>query len=287
MSKQPDGIHFFSWQSRISLLLPVGFEEFQEDESTHSVIYADDLDAEDEPGARILTRCTRLFPGQQEADLQLAEQTAALPGHRLVQREVLPLAGIPAIYQQLTIKDEQGEQIALDACVQVDDLLFSINCRAPAHRAETYLPQFQQLLKSARLILLSEDRPASLDPDSGLLAHHHLRLSAWLPDGWMPIEEKPEVLRFYGPATPGMSGYQPTFSITLAEPEDYSSNDWMQELVDERLEQLQDSADYRLLEHRSLQLPDLMPAATAGNRMMTTISNYCRSSLRVATGIST
>lgn len=274
MHEQADTIHFFSWQSRISLLLPVGFEVLQEDESNHSVIYADDLDEEDEPGARILAKCTRLFPGQQEADLKLAEQTAALPGHQLVHREERLLAGFPGSVQQLDIKDEQGELIALEAYVQVDEQLFSLNCRAPAQHSATYLPVFQQLLESIRLIFLSEDRPASLNPDNGHLAHHHLRLSAWLPDGWMPIEEKPEVLRFYGPAVSGESGYQPTFSITLAEPEDYSSSNWMQELVDERLEQLEDSANYRLLEHRQLHLPDLMPAQLISYRWQPDDDHY-------------
>jgi|GEM_PF-1379127 hypothetical protein len=260
MNTLADSIHFFSWQSRVSLMLPVGFEEYQENDSSHSVIYANDLDAEDEPGARILAQCTQLFPGQQQADLQLAEEKAALPGHQRIQREEQLLAGFPGIFQQLSIKNEQGEQVAVEAYIQVDDQLFSINCRAPSQHSTTYLPIFQQLLKSIRLIFLSEDRPATLDPNSGLLAHHHLRLSAWLPDGWIPIEEKPEILRFYGPATPGMSGYQPTFSITLAEPDDYSSSDWIQQLVEERLVQLQESASYRLLEERSLQQSDQMPA---------------------------
>lgn len=259
MTEQPESIHFFSWESRVSLLLPMGFEEYQQDKTNHSVIYADDLDEDDEAGARLLVKCTRLFPGQQQAELQLAEQTASLPGHRLIQRDTVTLAGIPAICQQLEIKDGETEQMALDACLQLDDLLFSIHCRAPLRRADEYQPIFQGTLNSLRLILLSEDRPASLDPDTGHLAHHALQLSAWLPDGWTPIEEKPETLRFYGPASADHAGYQPTFSITLAEPNDYSG-DWLERLVTERADQLINSTEYQLLEQRTLQLPDLMPA---------------------------
>lgn len=274
MSIPADHIHFFSWQSRISLLLPVGFEEYQENASQHSVIYADDLDPADEPGARILAKCTQLFPGQQQADLKLAEEAAALPGHQLVQRQERLLAGFPGSVQQLSIQDEQGEFLALEAYIQVDEQLFSLHCRAPAQLSTTYLPIFQQLLESIRLIFLSEDRPASLNPDNGHLAHHHLRLSAWLPEGWMPLEEKPEVLRFYGSAVAGESGYQPTFSITLAEPDDYSSSDWMQQLIEERVAQLQESANYRLLEERSLQLPDQMPAQLISYRWQPDDDHY-------------
>ncbi|SFX79987.1 hypothetical protein [Marinospirillum alkaliphilum] len=46
--------------------------------------------------------------------------------------------------------------------MQQDDLLFSIHCRAPLQRADEYQPIFQGILDSLRLILLSEDRPATL-----------------------------------------------------------------------------------------------------------------------------
>ncbi|MDZ7795235.1 MAG: hypothetical protein U5P10_16565 [Spirochaetia bacterium] len=37
-------IHFFSWATRVSIELPVGFEEKIEDQDTNSAIYANDLD---------------------------------------------------------------------------------------------------------------------------------------------------------------------------------------------------------------------------------------------------
>ena len=260
MSDQPDRLHFFSWESRLSLLLPVGFETFREDPDQHSVIYADDLDADDEPGGMILAKRTPLFPDQQQAPLQFAEERAQLPGHRLIKREEILLAGLPGLVQELEIDNEQGHQVGLEAFVQFEDQLYSIHCRTLHPQADTYRPQFRQLLQTLRIIPLSEDRPASLNPDNGHLAHRHLQLSAWLPEGWTPLEEKPELLRFYGPAVAGESGYQPTFSITLAEPDDYDQDDWMEQLVQDRCAQLQGSEKYQLLEETPLHLYDLMPA---------------------------
>jgi len=48
----PEWTHFFSWASRISIELPVGFEEKMEDSETNSATYGDDLDEQDD-------RCSR------------------------------------------------------------------------------------------------------------------------------------------------------------------------------------------------------------------------------------
>ena len=42
----PDLIHHFSWATKVSLELPLGFEEESEDAAANMAIYADDLDDE-------------------------------------------------------------------------------------------------------------------------------------------------------------------------------------------------------------------------------------------------
>lgn len=252
-------IHFFSWISRISMLLPIGFEEQSEDEESLTVIYADDLDEEDKPGARILAKITVVPAPQQQEHLQLAEQRAKLPGHKLISRNEFIHSGDPAIWQQLSIEKANNRQVAIEHYILHDNLLFSVTCIAPASRSNEYLTQFQQTLNSLRLIFLSEENPIIFNPQTGILDHGKLFLSAVLPEGWYPQEDEQGVLRFYGPVMTDFNNYQPTLGITITEPED-NSNNWFAKLLESRLSQLQQSSEYELLEDKTLHLYDLMPA---------------------------
>lgn len=259
MYNPQDLIHFFSWTSRISMLLPVGFEEQSDDEENQTVIYADDLDEEDKPGARILTKITFVPAPQQQEHLQLALQRTKLPGHKLISRDEFIHNGDPAISQQLSIENAKNRQVAIEYYILHNHLLFSITCIAPADRGKEYLTQFQQTLNSLRLIFLSEENPIIFNPQTGILDHGKLFLSAVIPEGWYPQEAEQGVLRFYGPVMTDFNDYQPTLSITMTEPED-NTNNWFTKLMENRLSQLQQSSEYELLEDKTLHLHDHMPA---------------------------
>lgn len=256
MTSTTDQAHFFSWQSRISLLLPAHFVMQPVTNDQNAVIHIAQSDASE---IHLLTRCQPLFPGEQQAALRRAEQTAQQPGYQLLQRQTHTLAGVPAILQQLEQHTAAGLQQRFECFAEAHERLFSITCDWPVG-GDAALALFLQWLDSVRLIPLSEDRPASLDVQTGHLAHRDLRLSAWLPDGWIPFEENPETLRFYGPAVPELAGFQPSFSITLAEPNDYSEG-WLEHLIEERRQQLQDQSAHQLLEQCHLPLSGQQTAA--------------------------
>ena len=71
-------IHFFSWATRVSIELPVGFEEQLEDPDSNSAVYADDLDDEDEPGARVMTKMTAVPVESSDAYRSLAAASAEI-----------------------------------------------------------------------------------------------------------------------------------------------------------------------------------------------------------------
>lgn len=255
MTSNQDQAHFFNWQSRISLLLPARFVMQPVTNDQNAVIHIAQSGASE---IRLLTRCQPLFPGEQQVALRRAEQTAQQPGYQLLRRETRTMAGVPAIVQQLVQHTPEGLQQRFECFAEAHDRLFSITCDWPSGE-DHELALFLQWLDSVRLIPLSEERPASLDVTTGHLAHRALRLSAWLPEGWIPFEEDSGTLRFYGPVVPGQAGFQPSFSLTLAEPDDYSEG-WLERMLAERRQHLLDQSAYQLEEQRQLQLPDQLPA---------------------------
>lgn len=261
MTSNLDQAHFFSWQSRISLLLPADFVMQQVTNDQNAVIHLARFGTAE---ISLLTRCQPLFPGEQQAALRRAEQTAQQAGYQLLQRQSRTLAGAPALVQQLEHHTAAGSQQRFECFAEAHDRLFSITCDWPS-AGDHELGLFLQWLDSARLIPLSEERPASLDVQTGHLAHRELRLSAWLPDGWIPFEEDSGTLRFYGPALPEQAGFQPSFSITLAEPNDYSEG-WLTHIIDERRQHLLEQRAYQLLEQRPLQLSGQQAAEQLGYR---------------------
>lgn len=252
-------IHFFNWHSRISLLLPIGFEEQLEDEEKLTVIYADDLDDDDEPGARILAKLTVIKEQQQDAHRLLSQQRASMPGYTLVSREELLHHGDVAILQQLSIEKDAEKQVEIEYFILRQNLLFSITCIGPAVRSDEYLPLFREAVLSSRLILVTEEHPVVFSPHAGFLDHGRLMLSAFVPEGWSANEDDEGFLRFFGPPMPEYNDSRPTLSITDVVPEVHTG-DWFNQLVEGRIRQLQQTNGYQFLDDQKLELCDMMPA---------------------------
>ena len=171
----PDYIHFFSWETRVSIELPVGFEEQFEDPGTHSAIYADDLDdddesddADDSPGARVMTKMTAVPETSPEAYRAIARASAEGPAQdanpRTVQhRREREIDGAPALRQVLTYNDEEAgiDVVRHETFAQLTNVVFSITCLAPASREAEYLPAFDHAGDSARFILIPAAGAAS------------------------------------------------------------------------------------------------------------------------------
>lgn len=152
----PDLIHHFSWATKVSLELPIGFEEESEDASANVAIYADDLDEDDPPGARVMTKATAV-PGQgDEAWQALADQIAALPGRTVASRSETRIDGLPAAQLVVRYHDDSADMdvVRHETVAQAGDVLFTITGLVPAELADQYLPAFERASATARMVLL-------------------------------------------------------------------------------------------------------------------------------------
>ncbi len=156
MRNFPSHIHHFSWHSKISLKLPIGFEEQDEDPDTNSAIYADDLDSDDELGAKVLAKATAVPEDQHDAYRLLAVQSAEIPERSIESFIECSVDGAPAVRQTLVYEQEDlGIQVLRhETFAQVGNIVFSLICLAPAARAEEYTPAFDHAAGTARFVLL-------------------------------------------------------------------------------------------------------------------------------------
>ena len=156
MTLYPKHIHHFSWATQISVDLPLGFEEAQEDLEQGTVIYADDLDPDDETGGKVMTKLTVVPQDQDQAYVQLAQATAPIVQGELLDQKELVIDGAKAIQQIFTYyqQDAEIQVIRHETFAQVGNLVFSILGIAPAEKKEEYLEIFDQASQSARFILV-------------------------------------------------------------------------------------------------------------------------------------
>ena len=195
MNAYPEFVHLFSPYTRISLELPLGFEEQSEDEGQRVVIYADDLDDEDDdelPGARVVTHLFAVEPAQaseertldSEADehgtagasnrpatpggapkvpgaalVAAADASAAMSGRRILLREPCTVEALPALRQTLSYHETAlgFDVLRHELWVQADTLVFSVVCVVPAQRAEQYRPAWEHATRTLRLVLPESD----------------------------------------------------------------------------------------------------------------------------------
>lgn len=148
-------IHFFSCATRVSIELPIGFEEQLEDPETNSAIYADDLD-DGEMGARIMTKMVAVPAEATDAFRSLAAASARAGSRTVAHHDERVVDGAPAVRQILRYYDEDGELDLFrhETFAQTGNVVFSIVCLALDERKEEYLPSFDHAADTARFILL-------------------------------------------------------------------------------------------------------------------------------------
>ncbi len=155
----PERIHFFSWETRVSLELPIGFEEEGEDPETNSAIYVDEVPdsaPEDAIAARVMAKMTAVPHGRPDAYRSLAEASAGIGSRTVEDREELVIDGAPAARQVLRYRDEEldVEVLRHETFAQLENVVFSIIGLAPAGRSAEYRPAFEHAAETARFILL-------------------------------------------------------------------------------------------------------------------------------------
>ena len=155
MRSFPEHIHWFSWHTRISLELPIGFEEESEDEEAATAIYADDPDDDGNPTARVMAR-TIALPSEAPEDSfrRLASEAASMDGHTVIASHELEIDGLPAVRQLLRQYHEESEVIRHETYAQAANLVFSIIALTSADYQDEYLSAFDHAANTARFILL-------------------------------------------------------------------------------------------------------------------------------------
>ncbi len=232
----PDHIHFLSRHTRISLELPVGFEEQLEDPDNSAAIYADDLEDDEEPGARVMAKMTAVPSATTDAYRSLAAASAQIGTRTVEHSEEGSLDGAPAVRQILRYHDEEAgiDVLRHETYAQLDNVVFSVTCLAPSNRAADYTAAFDHASRSARIVLqgIGPGGPSSF-------AHSGVRISAIVPDRWTVTEPSEHAVRFLAPPDPDYDGSIPTFSIALGEPDGFGPDGFPDfcEVSVERLEQ--------------------------------------------------
>lgn len=152
----PERIHFFSWSTKVSLELPVGFEEVDEVDEINAAMYADDLDDDDPLGGRVLVRASAVPEGDDAAWQHLADASARTDDRTLAWQRDLEVDGLDCRLQLLryTQDDLDVEVVRVEAFAQAADIVFSITGLAPADREAEYVPAYEHAVTTARFVLL-------------------------------------------------------------------------------------------------------------------------------------
>ena len=153
-------LHFFSHESRVSLELPVGWEELSEAE--HQVIYSYEIADEGEEAGSWLSNprfMIKLFPARSR-EVEALERASA--SHLKANSEQLhqirhdkaEVDGHSGILDIFTCKDaESGQMVTqLQAFVLIDNVLFSFTGITQKEHQDAFIPTFEDALRSARFI---------------------------------------------------------------------------------------------------------------------------------------
>jgi len=251
-------IHFFSWETRVSIELPVGFEEQVEDHDTNTAIYADDLDDDHELGARVMTRMTAVSPGTIDAYRSIAAASVQIGPRTVEYTEECAVDGAPAIRQILRYHDEDAgiDVVRHETHAQLADVVFSVIGLAPSDASTDYLAAFDHASRSARIVLLPSDGeiPESGPDRPASFAHAGVRISATIPESWTVDEPAEHTIRFFAPVDASHHDSVPSLSVTLGEPEGFGPDgfDDFCEASVERLEKVTPHFALRAVERYAL-----------------------------------
>lgn len=155
-------LHFFSYETKVSLELPVGWEELEEDIGL--AIYGDELDDEAEEveigklDPKLTLKTFAISTSEPEAFKKIADQTLNVPkkNQQVLQRKIREVDSYPASVDLFTYEDEEiGGAIAqYQVFVQIADVICSITGIVDLQDQEEYFPVFEEAVQSIRFILV-------------------------------------------------------------------------------------------------------------------------------------
>ena len=147
----PDFIHFHSWETKISLELPVGWERDQDADGQAVYVCLADPDAEVKPQFIAKAVAGSADPNGWRA---VADRMSGGDERELLRSDEIEVDDVPTrvdvvVYNEPAI----GERVVhMNAVAQIDDVLFVLSGSALASERETVEPVFDQAIRSVRFI---------------------------------------------------------------------------------------------------------------------------------------
>ena len=152
MREYPDRIHCFSRHTKISIELPIRFEEESDDAESNTAVYVDSLD-DTEKRARVIARAIGL-PSDAPGDAYRRVAAEAAHGLTVISSEDREIDGFPAVRHVLRYDRDGVEFIRHESYAQAANLVFALIALAPANRQDEYLTAFEHASETARFVLL-------------------------------------------------------------------------------------------------------------------------------------
>ena len=149
----PANIHFHSYESRVSLELPAGWEE--EVEVAEQVTYVNRDGSETGLQPRLIVKVMTV-PADSDAWRELADQLRDRPGREVVESKEISVDSVPARLDITGYEEAQlgGRVVHVQAFAQISDMLFSISGVASWSERAMWTPEFAAAIDSIRFILV-------------------------------------------------------------------------------------------------------------------------------------
>ncbi len=154
MSYTPSPLkHWFSHKTRVSIELPIGWEQDEEDERL--VIYRDTSAAHEWPPT-LLIRVIHIPFAADEPHLELARQIVDVsrPNKQILSHSKMDVDGFDGVVDVLSYDEEQVGHTVIhyQVFVNVPPLIYSFSGMAQREHAQSCLPVFRAAVQSVRFI---------------------------------------------------------------------------------------------------------------------------------------
>lgn len=154
--KKLEKLHFYNKKTSISFLLPVGWEEYNENQNT--VVYINELNDENEVKILDAKIIMTLFPNSSEDNQLLSKSSNLLKKEYKITNNISSsnknIDQQPAFIEDFIYHDDKinSEFYKKHIFLKIDDVLFSISMICVAQEMDIYKAVFNDALESFRFI---------------------------------------------------------------------------------------------------------------------------------------
>lgn len=152
-----ENMHFYNKTTRVSLELPIGWEEFRE--GKNSVTYLYELDEDEEDKSADPKIIIALFPaGKPDLSILETSSTSLLVAQKNILEKIShakrEVDEYPALEDIFSYTDPElgGDIYQHNVFVLIDDVLYNFSMLCPLHMKDEYAPSFEGAIRSIRFI---------------------------------------------------------------------------------------------------------------------------------------